>query len=313
MRRSPVLHWLLAAAAAATLAPALAAASSEAAPAAVRPDFSGYQRLLDRYVLVTSKKGEPFDTRVDYEQLFVDDRVWTLKRSERLDQVRAQLLATPPSQLSGADRRAWLINMHNFLVIERITLQLLVPLAQFTRVTSVDDINRSDGSFFDGPRLELEGRSFSIARFERELIHGDTGDKWEPRTTVSDPRLMFALTHGLAGGPPVLPWAFHGDSLEAQLDRAVRLGTALPRLVNVSVKPLRFELSNLFFDHRMDFGGLEQVRDWLARHAARDVRRAIDKLPPGATPMYVQVDRGLNQVGRIRPATTPADSLRRSS
>lgn len=282
------------------------------AEAATRPDFSGYQQLLTRYVVTTSRKGEPFDTRFDYEQFYVDERIWSLKTSQRLADVRAQLLSTPPSQMSDADRRAWLINMHNFLVIERITLQLLVPNRQFLRVKSVDEIHRSDGPFFDSPRIELEGRSLSIGRFERELIHGDTGEPWEPRAIASDPRLMFALSHGMVGEPPLLPWAFHGDSLEAQLDRAVHVGTALPRIVLVQSKPIRFELSNRFFDHRMDFGGLERVREWLTMHAAKNVRRALAKLPPGVAPTFAEVDRSLNQLERKqRPAV--ADTLGRSS
>jgi len=311
MRRPVLLSLLLLAALPVPLSRPVGAAP--AAAAEIRPDFRSYQRLLDRYLVVTSRKGEPLDTRFDYEQLYVDDRIWTLKSSERLTAVRADLLATPPSQLTPAHRRAWLINMHNFLVIERITLQLLVPNRQFLRVRSVDDIVMSDGRFFDGPRLELEGRSYSIGRFERELLHGDTGDPWEPRATASDPRLMFALSHGLAGESPLLPWAFHGDSLEAQLDRAVLVGTALPRIVNVRLRPARFELTNLFFEHRMDFGGLDQVPGWLSKHAARDVRRALGKLPPGSTPMYLEVDRTLNQVPRARRDEAPADSLRRSS
>lgn len=287
------------------------------APAAtaetVRPDFSGYQRLLHRYVEVVSAKGRPYDTRFDYEQLFVDERIWTLKRSDRLEQVRQQLLATPPSRLAPDDRTAWLINMHNFLVIERITLHLLVPNRGFLRVKGVDEIFRSSGPFTEAPWVEVDGRSYSIGRFERELIHGDTLMSYEPRVARSDPRLLFALAHGLAGAPPLLPWAYHGDSLDAQLDRAVTIGTALPRLVRVNDKLKRLELSNLFFEHRVDFGGVDEIRPWLEKHAARDVRRALARLPEGFAPAFVEVDRRLNQVERRKTTDAPADSVRVSS
>lgn len=307
--RTPLPRLLLAAAAALAMLATAVAAAEPAAPA-VRPDFSGYQRLLDRYVVVTSAKGQPFDTRFDYEQLFVDERLWTLKRSDRLERVRAQLLATPPSQLSPADRTAWLLNAHNFFVIERITLQLLIPNRGLLRVKSVDEIFRATGTFADGDWVEIEGRPFSIGRIERELLHGDTGDKWEPRSRAGDPRHLFALAPGLAGAAPILPWAFHGDSLDAQLDRAAAIATALPRFVRVDPRQGRFELSNLFFDYRVDFGGIDGVRPWLARHAARDVRRALGKLREGFSPTFFEVDRRLNQVERVKTTPASADSVR---
>ena len=295
---------------AALASPPATPAAAEATP---RPDFSGYQSLLARYVVPLGGKGDPYDTRFDYEQLYVDERIWTLKRSDRLDRVRAQLLATPPSRFSERDQRAWRINMYNFLVLERATLDLLVPNRQFLRVKSVDEIHSGAFPFFDRPVLDLEGESYSISRFEREVIYGDTGPAYEPRTTVSDPRLMFALVSGIAGDPPILPWAFHGDSLDAQLDRATRIATALPRIVRVDPKANRFELTNLFFDHRMDFGGLEHVREWLERHADREVRRAIGRLPQGFAPTYFEVDRSLNQFERRKTPIAPADSLQRGS
>lgn len=312
MRPTRVLLAMLAGTLMGIAALALASPAS-AADAATRPDFSGYQRLLSRYVVPLGGKGDPYDARFDYEQLYVDERIWTLKRSDRLDQVRAQLLATPPSRFSDPDRRAWQINLYNFLVIERATLDLLVPNRQFLRVKSVDEINVSEGGFFDRLLVEIEGEPYSLARFERAVIHGDSGPSYEPRTAVSDPRLMFALVSAMAGDPPILPWAFHGDSLEAQLDRATRIGTALPRIVRADPKANRLELSNLFFDHRMDFGGLEHVRAWLERHADRDVRRAIGKLPQGFAPTYFEVDRALNQVERKKPPLAPPDSLRNGS
>ncbi len=289
----------------------LPAHSAEKHP--VRPDFSGYQRLLSRYVVVTSGKGQPLDTRFDYEQLFVDERVHTLKRSDRLNQVRQQLLTTPASQLSEPDRRAWLLNLHNFLVIERATLHLLVPNRGFLRVKSVDEIFRAEGHFAEVPCVEFDAASYSIGRLERELIHGDTGDPWEPRATASDPRFLFALNRGLAGDAPILPWAFHGDSIEAQLDRATTLATSLPRIVRADAKLKRLELSNLFSEYRVDFGGIDEVRPWLEKHAARDVRRALNQLPQAFAPQFRAADRVLNQLERSKSPGSSPDSARVNS
>jgi len=73
----------------------LALASTLAAPAAAqsaKPDFSGWQILLDRYAMRLGGKGQPLDTRFDYEQLFVDEDVWHTGQSQRL----MAILPNPP-------------------------------------------------------------------------------------------------------------------------------------------------------------------------------------------------------------------------
>jgi hypothetical protein len=288
----------------AILLAALLIAAAPAAHAQRRPDFSAWQRLLNRYCVPVATNGQPPDWRFDYEQLYVDERIWTLRRSERLEQVRAALLSTPPSQLEPADRLAWVLNTYNFLVVEKTTMNLLVPRRGFLRIRSVDQIAGDGGPFRQQPAIDFEGRSFSLDQFEREVIYGDSLPAYEPRQRAGDPRWMFALYEARAGGVPLLPWAFHGDSLEAQLDRARSIGLALPRIVRADPRALRLELSNLFFDHRMDFGGMDGVVPWLARHGTRETRRTIARLPAGAQPRYVEVDRLLDQFVRPRPTLT---------
>src|SRR5512145_3313911 len=114
--------WLMLAFA---LVPAVALAAPAKSPAQTiraEPDFSGYQELLNDWLTVISVKGEPLDTRFDYEKYY--DKPGRFERSVR---IRRQMLAVPPSSMDERTRLAWAINMYNYLVIENATEYLLVP------------------------------------------------------------------------------------------------------------------------------------------------------------------------------------------
>src|SRR5688572_8993129 len=83
-------------------------------------DFSGYQRLLDDYLVVVSPPGAPLETRFDYFKLNSNAGM-----AERLVSVRAALLSVVPTELSREQRRAWAINTYNFLVIELAATNLI--------------------------------------------------------------------------------------------------------------------------------------------------------------------------------------------
>src|SRR5215471_11901628 len=108
------------------------------APAAraAEPDYSGWSDLLHKYLVVLHTKGKPWDSRFDYEQLYVDEGIWTKHRSDALSALHTQLLSVDPTDMTPAERTAWAINAYNFLVIERMTLYLLVPGRKFMRYDS---------------------------------------------------------------------------------------------------------------------------------------------------------------------------------
>src|SRR5262245_7336620 len=122
LRRIPLAAALLMPLAAAALAAALLAAPARAA----EPDYSGWQDLLRRYLKVLSEKGRPWDSRFDYEQLYIDEGIWTKHRADGLATLHTQLLSVSPAEMTPGERTAWAINAYNFLVIEQMTLNLLV-------------------------------------------------------------------------------------------------------------------------------------------------------------------------------------------
>lgn len=299
--RAPLRRLFVALVLSLSLLPSLALAQ----PAA-KPNFTGWQTLLSRYCLALPGKATMQDTRFDYEQLYVDENIWTLHRSDRLSTIRSQLLGTPPSQFSPKDRMAWAINTYNFLVIEHATLHLLVPNRQFLRHRSVDDIVVEGTSFFVLPVVELEGRTWSIEQFARHYVYGDSTPLLESRAKGGDPRLSFALCPGYAGGPPLALRAFTGDSLEIQLDQAARRALSLPRFLTVDKTVGTVVASEHFNTHRADFGGTPNgAIPFLERYGPSEAKGVIKKFKLTGISRFGAVDAGMNQFERPKSAPKP--------
>jgi hypothetical protein len=313
--RSPVLVASLCLGAFALLGALAQRANAE------EPNYSGYQDLLKRYVKVLAVKGKPWDSRFDYEQLFIDENIWQLRRADGLARIHTQLLSVLPSQMAPAERTAWAINAYNFLVIERMTLNLLVPGRRFMRYDSPREVNRDEGTFFAAPVADIEGRSYSLTGFERRFVYGDTttdpaADGTTPREQAGDPRLQLALVKASLCSAPIQSWVYRADSLEKQLDRAARLALALPRWVRYDVATNYLTASNRFFEERADLGGpdLPGLMPLLAKHAPLAVRRAIQAKKVARPGMFFEPDWKLNQFDHPKPKLpgVAADSTKKS-
>ncbi len=300
---------------------ALAAVGGVAETArADEPDYTGYRDLLRRHVRVLKTPGKPWDSRFDYEQLYIDENIWTLRRAEGLANVHTQLLAVTPSAMSAPQRTAWAINTYNFLVIERMTLNLLVPGRRFMRYDSPREVNRDEGSFFAAPVARVEGREYSLTGFERRFVYGDTtaeplADGLLPREHGGDPRLQLALVKASLCSGPVLPWVYRADSLEAQLNRAAKLALALPRWLRTDADGTLWA-SNRFFEERADYGGpeLPGLMPFLTRHAPLAARKTIQAKKLTRPSMFFEPDWKLNQFDHPAPKLPGAvrDSIKKS-
>lgn len=275
---------------------------------AAEPDYSGWQALLKEYLHVVQAKGQPWDARFDYEQLYVDEKIWTLHRSDRLATLHGQLLTVSPTDMTPRERTAWAINAYNFLIIERLTMHLLVPRRQFTRYDSPKQVNTDEGTFFGAPVATLGGQSYSLTGFERRFVYGDTAadpmaNGNTARDDPGDPRLMCALVKGAVCAGPLLPWVYRADSLEAQLDRAARLALALPTFLRPDPAAGSLAASNRFFDERADFGG-PQTPDLIAfivKHGPPAARRVIQAKKLVRPTLFFEPDWKLNQFDHPKP------------
>jgi hypothetical protein len=305
-----------------TAAIALLALVAGAFPAhAAEPDYSGYADLLRRYVRVLKAPGQPWDSRFDYEQLYIDENIQSLRRADGLARIHTQLLSVSPGDMSERERTAWAINAYNFLALERMTLHLLVPGRRFLRYDSPREVNREEGSFFAAPVATVEGRSYSLAGFERRFVYGDTtadplADGMHAREKAGDPRLQLALVKASLASGPILPWVYRADSLEAQLDRAARLALALPRLVKYDAATGLLTASNRFFEERADLGGPEMpgLMPLISKHAPLAVRKGIQARKLTRVSMFFEPNWKLNQFDHPKPKLpgAAADSVRKS-
>ncbi len=279
-----------------TLATAALLLALPALATAAAPDYTDYQKLLDRY-LVRLEPGKPTtDTQFDYERLCIEERVPSTRRSVALAKIHDQLLAVDPATLSPADRTAWAINTYNFLVLERATLNLLVPRKKLTRFRSVDEIRTLEGTFFATPMVTVGGVRLTLAEFERRVVYGDTTSMTEGRARAADPRIALALCSGHMGDPPLAMRAYRGDSLEAQLTAAARAALAQPRFVRFDPRSQRLDVGDYLARRSVDFGGsLDAIVPFVERYGPDDVKKAIRKNKITKIGIPIPIDRMLNQ------------------
>ena len=275
---------------------------------AAEPDYSGWQALLKRYVRVVQTKGQPWDSRFDYAQLYVDEGIWTKHRADSLALIHTGLLSVSPGDMKPHERTAWAINTYNFLVIERMTVNLLVPRRQFMRFDSPKQVNTDAGLFFVAPVATIEGREYSLGGFERRFVYGDTSadplvDGMLAREKPGDPRIAFALCKASYCTGPLVPWAYRADSLDAQLDRAARIALALPTYLKPDPVAGTLTATNMFFEARVDFGGpeLPELMPFLLKHAPLAVRRLIVAKKLARPTMFFEPSWKLNQWDMPKP------------
>ncbi len=196
-------------------------------------------------------------------------------------------------------RHAWAINFYNFLVVDQITDQLLMP-GKRQRWTTVQDIKPGGDDFFKHPLITIDSTKYSLEDFERKFVFDgyDREPGHAPPATL-DARAHFALVNGAMGSPPLQQRAYRTDSLDVQLDHAVRSALASPRQWNPGPGGTSVRMSALFFWYAPDFGGLTNLVAWALPYVPKAKRDGVD---PKRQPATAQIlwDWKLNQVAGWR-------------
>ena len=222
----------------------LTAASFNAPPGSFLDETDA---LLKRYV----KQG-----RVDYTGL---------KASGDLQPLIAEIAATNPASLNGNDRKAYLINAYNLLVINQ-------AIANYP-LRSVLDVK----GFFDGTKHTVGGRKMTLNQLEKELLLKE----------YDDARLHFVLVCGALGCPPITNFAYTPAKLEAQLNKQTKLALNDPTFLRVNGD--KVELSKIFEWYAKDFGGGKSaVMSFINNY--RD-----EAVPTNAKVSYYEYDWTLNK------------------
>jgi hypothetical protein len=258
-----------------------------------RADFD-YQQLLDRVVKVTSARGAPLETRVDYDRLVIAE---PLRKS-----VRHHLLAAVPSRMDERTRLAWAINTYNFLVMDEVAASAPVEAMHPYLPASARDIK----GFFDRPVVEVEGVKYSLDGFERRFVFAEGAGGPGGARMVLDPRAHFALVCAAKGCPPLLPRAYTADSLDLQLDYAVRNALRSPAHLRWNARDGTVEASAIFEWYTRDFGGTRQAFAFLKRYAPERVHRVIEERHVKAISRTIPWDWRLNHSADEEPRHSKA-------
>jgi hypothetical protein len=225
-----------------------------AAPAKAQapPDHTPWDRLLARYV------GESADgiNRVRYAAWKADGA----DRAALRAYIRA-LEATPAAALARNDEFAFWVNVYN-----AITIDLVLDAYP---VASIRDIKPN--IFASGPwdqeRVTIDGRRMSLNDIEHQIL----------RVRWREPRVHYAVNCASLGCPNLMPRAWRGETLNADLDAAARAYIGHARAV--AFGPRGLTLSRIFQWYRRDFGDEAQLRAHLARYSPAARRADLDTAP----------------------------------
>lgn len=142
-----------------------------------------------------------------------------------------EIAGTEVNTLKGNDRKAYLINAYNLLVIDQVLKNY--PLS------SVLDVN----GFFDAKKQTVGGKQLTLNQLEKEVLFKE----------FPDARLHFVLVCGAVGCPPITNFAYVPAALEAQLEKQTT--SALNDNDFIRVNGTTAELSQIFNWYAKDFGG----------------------------------------------------------
>jgi len=229
------------------------------------------------------------DTVVDG---FIDYEAVRARRDE-LDAYLERIGSAELSELSRDQLMALLINAYNAYTV-----------ASILDHPGVESIREIDGVWKE--------RTHRVGGFDATL---DTLEHGLLRPYFQDPRIHFAVNCAAWSCPPLPPWAFAGDRLDAQLEEWARVFFADPD--NASVRDGKLWLSRILDWYGGDFTAAESepradtVAAFVARYAPERVRVFVEKHVEehveeqgGGPPVeFFEYDWSLNDAARLRPPT----------
>ncbi len=167
------------------------------------------------------------DGLVDYRAVQQDDK---------LDQFVQEIASFDYSGLEKKQKKAYLINAYNLLVISQIIEKYPIASVQET------------GAFFEKESIVVAGKKFSLNKFEKEELLKPFGDA----------RLHFVLVCGAKGCPPITNFAYTPEKLNEQLDTQTRKSLNDASFIKITDKQLN--ISKIFEWYASDFGSNKTTR-----------------------------------------------------
>ena len=214
----------------------------------------------------------------------------------KLDAYIARLEATDLAAVrsaSPADQLAFWINAYNACMLKRVIENYPISRAggllrirnaaagrPANSVWQISDV-------FTGDHCPVAGAVRSQDEIEHEIIR-----------PMGDARIHFAINCAAVSCPPLIPMAYEGSSLDAQLDDRVLAFVNDPAQFRVVTDDARrtVRLNTVLDWFKEDFGGIEGIRSFLARYTSGAAREALDDPDTGLE--FVDYDWTLNDTSR---------------
>jgi len=226
--------------------------------------------------------------RVDYAAL-VQDR-------SGLDLYLRELAATDPvviAQASVPTQIAFWVNAYNACMLQQIADNY--PIRPLRSI-----LGRIKNALADRPAnsvwqiKDVFGHEFCAIAGEERSQDGIEHDLIRP---LGDPRIHFVVNCAAVSCPPLLPEALRPETLDAQLDAAVRALVRNPQHVRlVQGDAPAVEVNRVLDWYKDDFGGEEGVRQFLAKYLEPD--GAAHVLDPQTELRFMEYDWHLNDIAR---------------
>jgi len=208
------------------------------------------------------------NNKVDYRKLVAN----SAGLDELIDQIKKQDLTA----LAESDKKAFLINSYNLLVINQVI--------ENWPTKSVMEI----GGFFESNKVVIGGKKMTLNDLENKEI----------RTVYNDPRVHFVLVCGANGCPPIINKAYLPATLNAQLDLQTKIALNNPNFIQVN-EDGDVKISEIFNWYKEDFLAKGNIIEYI--NSYRDIPISVEQKP-----RYYPYDWSINVRSIISGASSKA-------
>tara|TARA_B100000795_G_scaffold82181_1_gene59349 strand:- start:2044 stop:3672 length:1629 start_codon:yes stop_codon:yes gene_type:complete len=208
------------------------------------------------------------NNKVDYKKLVAN----SAGLDELIDQIKKQDLTA----LAESDKKAFLINSYNLLVINQVL--------ENWPTKSVMEI----GGFFESNKVVIGGKKMTLNDLENKEI----------RTVYNDPRVHFVLVCGANGCPPIINKAYLPATLNAQLDLQTKIAMNNPNFIQVN-EDGDVKISEIFNWYKEDFLAKGNIIEYI--NSYRDIPISVEQKP-----RYYPYDWSINVRSIISGASSKA-------
>ena len=176
-----------------------------------------YFQAVDKFLSANVKAG-----KVNYKSINTDKK--------DLDAL-VGYVATKQKFKSPSEEKAFYLNTYNILVIKGI-------LNNYPTKGPMEI-----AGFFDKKQYAINGATLTLNNIENDIV----------RKKFNDARIHFALVCGARSCPPIQPYAFRPEKLDAQLDFVTKQSIQNPSFTKIDAKNNKASVSMLFNWYKDDF------------------------------------------------------------